>query len=124
MNNEVMYNHKTGELGLKVCLGDSGFKDTRWGDGTKEWNSNYALFPMDPVEFTWDWRNRVHTSNDWRKLPKTDPRVQYVALFDVIQGGLADWSYELSDEDVTVEDASIENPHEVFRLIRKIFQVI
>lgn len=121
MDKQVMYNRKTGELGLRMCLGERGFKDKNWGDGTEEWNSNYAIFPMDPVMFTWDSKNRVHTTTDWIRLPETDPRVQYVTLFDVIEGGLADWKYDTSHEDCIVEYAHIENPHEVFQLIRKIF---
>lgn len=121
MKDRVVYNGKTGELGLQRCLGEAGFKDKGWGDGLKEWDSNYAVFLLDPVDFTWDIRKRVQSTTDWRELPDSDPRVQFLSLFEVIES--ADWYYGIAgDEDAEVEEASIENTHEVFRLIRKIFE--
>lgn len=118
---QIMFNAKTGQLGLRRNLGDAGFKDKGWGDGTKEWNSNYAVFPLDPVDFTWDWKNRLHSTADWRTLPDSDPRVQYMTLFDIIE--TADWHYGIAggDDNCEVDEAYIENTHEVFRRIRKLF---
>lgn len=122
MRDVVVWNRKTGELGLKRYLDNKGFKDKNWGDGTEEWGSNYAVFILDPVLFTWESKNRVQSSTDWRPLPKTDPRVQFMALFQAIDG--ADWLHTgfAEDEGIVVEEARIENPHEVFRLIKEIFE--
>ncbi len=86
---------------------------------------NYVIDLLDPVNFS-----RIETvassgpTYNWYSLPKTDPRVQYMKLFDIIEGGIADWEYNGHHDGVdgiVVEEAIIENPHEVFELIRKIF---
>ena len=79
---------------------------------------------LDPVNFSRT--ETVPTSGstyNWHNLPKTDPRVQYIALFDIIEGGIADWYYSgYSEGDgICVDEAFIENAHQVFELIRKIF---
>lgn len=123
MLDRVVFNRKTGQLGLQKCLGEAGFKDKEWGDGTKPWNSNYAVFILDPINFTWNYKNREYATTDWTPLPKNDPRVQFMALLDAIES--ADWYYGIAsiDENAKVDEAYIENPHEVFRRIKKIFEL-
>lgn len=121
MKDKIMYNRKTGQLGLKRHIGKKGQKDKNWGDGTEEWGSNYAVFILDPVLFTWDPRNRENSNTDWRELPQSDPRVQFMTLFHAIDS--ADWFFSGFEEDeaIVVEEAYIQNKHAVFKQIRDIF---
>lgn len=121
MNDYLVFNRKTGRIGLKKDLGDAGFKDTKWGDGTKEWGSNYAIFPMDPITFDWKYQDREPVGKDWVTLPKGDPRVQFVELFDTIYGAKWYHGFTGGDDNTEVDEYYIENPHEIFLKIRRIF---
>lgn len=117
MKDQLCYNKKTGQLGLKRYLGSIKGK----GNWPQEWGSNYAVIPVDPVTFKEIQEQWQQTSTDWNQLPADDPRVQYVALFKAIYD--ADWYHGgYSDgDDIVVDEAIIENEHEVFNRIRKIF---
>ncbi len=121
MNDSLVFNRKTGQLGLRKHLGDEGFKDKRWGDGTQEWGCNFAVFLMDPITFEWDYQNRERSGIEWTTLPKGDPRVQYVELFDTIYGAKWYHSFIGGDDNTEINEYYIENPHEVFLKIKKIF---
>ena len=123
MNDTLVFNRKTGQIGLKKCLGDAGFKDKGWGDGTKEWGSNYAIFPMDPITFDWSYQNRESVGRDWLALPKDDPRVQFVSFFNAIYDAKWHYSFVSADDNTEIDEFRIENEHEVFLKIRKIFGV-
>jgi hypothetical protein len=121
MKDTVVFNRKTGQIGLKKCLGDDGFKDKGWGDHDKEWGSNYAVFPMDPITFDWSYQVREQATTDWKPLPNDDPRVQFVELFETIYG--ADWYHSFigGDDNTEIDEYYIQNEHRVFQQIRKIF---
>lgn len=81
---------------------------------------------LDPINF-----NEIETvrgfgekEHDWYPLPRDDPRVQFWTLFEIIEGGDADWYYNGYHENdgICVEEAFIENKHEVFEQVRKIFE--
>lgn len=111
----VVFDRKSGVLGYRRLATKA---------EEKEMGCNYVIDLLDPVNF-----KRIETvassgpTYNWHELPKTDPRVQYMALFDVIEGGIADWYYSgYSEGDgICVDEAFIENAHEVFERIRKIF---
>ena len=84
---------------------------------------NYVVDILDPVSYKHlqTVRGFGTSDYDWHPLPKTDPRYQFLNLLDIIEG--AEWYHGVvsSDEDAHVEEAYIENPYEVFELIRKLF---
>ncbi len=120
MKDILYFNIKTGQLGLKRYLGSIKGK----GNWPQEWGSNHAIIPVDPVTFK-ETHNTEHwqqVSSDWKQLSKNDPRVQYVALFKIVYD--ADWSHTgYSDgDDIVVDEAFIENEHDTFESIRRIFE--
>jgi len=90
----------------------------------KEFNTNYVVDILDPINF-----KRIKTVKgfhnpeyNWHSLPRNDPRVQFWKLFCIIDS--ANWYYDgYSDGDgVQINEAYIENQHEIFEQIRKIFE--
>jgi hypothetical protein len=85
---------------------------------------NYVVDILDSVTF--GWRETVagvgREVYDWQQLPINDPRVQFVNLFDIIDS--AHWYYSIggSDESASVNEAYIENPHDIFKWIRELFK--
>lgn len=116
MRKIVMFDRKKGLLGIRRMA---------WKNEEKELGVNKVVDIVDPIEFNKGQTMRAFgdAEYDWHSLPCDDPRVQYISLFDVIEGGEADWYYGIQsgNDNTCVDEAYIENPHEVFRQIRRIF---
>lgn len=116
MRKVVVFCRKKGTLGVRRLANK---------DEENKFKTNYVVDILDPVSF-----EQLETvkgfsdpEHDWHELKSRDPRAQFYHLFRVIEEGDADWVHEIqgSGEDATVEYSYIENRHEVFELIRKIF---
>ena len=111
MRKQVIFDRKTGVVGIKRLA-------TKKEE--KEFGGNYVVDILDPINFhTTKTVQLVSPDYDWLALPKEDPRVRFIKLFDAIYG--ADWYYGIP-EHCEVDEAYIENPHDVFEQIRKIFE--
>ena len=117
MRNRIVFDRKKGLIGLKRLAGKK---------EEKELGTNYVVDVLDPIDF-----NKIETvrgfgdeEHDWYRLPRDDPRVQFWELFSVIEGGDADWYYSIAGigDNAEVDEAYIENKHEVFELVRKLFE--
>jgi len=111
----VVFDRKNGHVGIKRLATQK---------EEKTFFCNYVVDVLDPVMFGVTTTVTAISGNeyDWQSLPINDPRVQYVNLFDVIES--ADWYHHTTahDESAIVDEAYIENTHEVFDRIRKIFK--
>lgn len=114
MRSKIVFDRKKGVIGVKRLANKK---------EEKEFGTNYVVDILDPINF-----RQIETvagvSNpdyDWHGLPRKDPRVQFWKLFNIIAG--ADWCYSgYSDGDgIQVDEATIENQHEVFESIRELF---
>jgi len=123
MADKLMFNRKTGEFGVKKYLGDRGFKDKNWGDGTKEWGSNYAIMLVDPITLEWNLRRRAkHGAGRWVEIPDRDPRAQFLHLFSLLEDGDTDWYVDQCERCANSGgEMYINNKHETFKAVRKIF---
>jgi len=112
----VVYDRKSGKLGVRR---------SKWITEKDSYDTNYVVDIFDPVS----WRvletvpGHGGTEYDWHNLPNDDPRVQLWKLFDIIEGGDADWEYSGHPENdgIMVEEAYVNNRYEVFELVRKAF---
>jgi hypothetical protein len=114
---KVVFCRKTGLIGVKR---------TAYKNEEKEFGVNYVVDILDPVDLDTKLRTVKgfgEKENDWHVLSSSDPRVQFIGLFDVFEGGHADWYYDghHDGDGIQVEEALVENRHEVFELVRKIF---
>ena len=112
----VVFDRKKGHIGKKRYVRR---------DEQQKLQCNYVVDILDPVNYSH--LNTVPavggTEYDWHELSKQDPRYQLINLFDIIEGGHASWYYGIAGcgENAEVDEAYIENPYEVFELIRKLF---
>ena len=117
LRNQIVFDRKKGLIGLKRLAGKN---------EEKEFGTNYVVDVLDPINF-----NRIETvrafggsEHNWYPLPRDDPRVRFWNLFDIIEGGDADWYYNgyHNGDGIFVEEAFIENKHEIFEQVRKLFE--
>lgn len=110
----VVFDRKKGLLGVKRVIS---------GEKEKEMHSNYMVTILDPITFRELEDVQLHGSDyDWYDLPIDDPRVQFWESMKVIHD--ADWyitGYMDNRESLEVDEHYIENQHEVFEKLRKIF---
>lgn len=104
MREVVVFNKDTGELGIRRTIQD------------KDWPSNYAVFILDPITLE-ETGEKQHANSPWRDLPPDDPRVTFVELFDIFEGGHADW-YVNHCEACEPDEMYIENRAEVWELFK------
>lgn len=113
----LVFDRKKGLLGVMKNI---------QGEKEKEMGGNYMVTIIDPVSFEDIKDVKSHTNEyDWHELPKTDPRVQFWKLMDVLEN--ADWyinGYPDGPDDIQVEEHYLETipAHQVFEQVRKIFQ--
>ena len=116
--NGVVYDRKSGKLGVRRG---------KWIQEKESYDTSYVVDIFDPIN--WQVIETVPdgvvpgVQYDWKSLPDDDPRVQMWKLFDIIEGGHADWEYHGHPEDdgIMVEEATVNNRQEVFELVRKVF---
>lgn len=113
MRHSVVFDRKRGLLGMKRTANKN---------EEKEFGANYVVDVLDPISFKKS-KTVVHIGPDydWHTLPREDPRVQFIKLFDVIASANWDYSGYSEDDGIVVEEAFIENEHEVFEQVREIF---
>lgn len=107
MKEYLVFNRKTGEVGVQR------FQDTLEG-------RNYKIVLLDPMNYREV--DTIEDCADWVRLPNNDARVKYWRVMDAIYN--ARWYYNgYHDGDtIIVDEAYIENEHEVFEEIRKVFK--
>lgn len=114
----VVYDRKSGKLGVRRST---------WTQEKDSFDTNEVVDIFDPIN--WQVIETVpgHGGKeyDWKNLPDDDPRVQLWKLFDIIEGGHADWEYSGQPEGdgIFVEEAYVNNRYEVFELIRRAFGI-
>lgn len=111
---EIVFDRKQGLIGIRRLA----VKNEE-----KEHSCNYVIDILEPISMARVEKTVSSTGFDWQPLPKTDPRTQFIKLFDILEGGEADWDYSIrsGDEQASIEEAYIQNRHAVFELIRKLF---
>lgn len=114
---QVVFDRKRGCIGIKRLTR----KKEREVDKI---TCNYAVDVLSPVTLEPDYVVSLLSPNyDWIPLPDSDDRVRFLKLFQAIDD--ADWYFNVitgNDRvEGEVEERYIENPHEVFQKIRKIF---
>jgi len=120
---EVVFDRVTGEVGVKR-LGKA--------DEEKFFGCNYVidlldpifLVPMKTISAGKEWGENSILLRDWMPLAKTDDRYRFVNLFAVLEEGIADWEISYANIDTSNNDLDehyINNPHEVFKLIKGLF---
>jgi len=112
----VVYDRKSGKLGVRR---------SKWITEKDKYDTSQVVDIFDPVN--WQVLETVPghggTEYDWRDLPDDDPRVQLWKLFDIFEGGHADWEYSghHDGEGIEVEEALVNNRYEVFEMVRRVF---
>ena len=119
LNREVVFDRKNGHIGIRRSATKKEIS---------EHSVNYMVDILDPD-------NLLHVDKtvpgfgeetyDWCSLPKKDPRTQLIMLFDIIEDrSVTKWFFSgwEKNEEFEVEEAYVENRHEVFELVRKLFK--
>lgn len=107
-NDKVVFHEKTGELGIHKYVG---LEDKSWG-------GNHAVYLLDPVTLQETGERKHTTPHPWRELPMTDPRVLFITLFNIFEGGFADWHVTHTEENCETDELYIRNRAEVFEIFR------
>lgn len=123
---DIVFDRKTGAVGVKRL---STKKEK------EQFHTNYVVDILDPIYLTLLStpteraylrliEGLAEPEHDWMGLPHTDARYQFYNLFDILEGGTADWEIEVNagDHAYEINGQSVNNPHLVFKLIKGLFK--